>query len=172
MRRALRVLALAAVAFAAPLAGAQGAAAFRDASARTQQVAEAYFSAYVARDWDRLAPLLHERGGFRDPTAALVFGGVGREGKAATLRFFREAYAVLTHMAFHRTRAFFAGEVAVFEGTLDWTVLLGDGREAVTERMPFVTVLRLEDGLVVEHRDYADYHAYLAAARRPAGKGG
>ncbi len=39
--------------------------------------------------------------------------------------------------------------------------------------MPFVTMLRIENGLVVEHRDIADYRPFIAAeiASRPAAPG-
>ena len=49
---------------------------------------------------------------------------------------------------------------------------LGEGRE-VASVMPFLSILRIEDGLVVSHRDYADYAPFLAAARAPRnGEGG
>lgn len=94
----------------------------------TRGVAEPYFEDYIARQWDRLAPLLAEQGGFEDPTAALVFGPVKQQGKAATLKNFREGYAAIRHMAFHPSRVFYAGEHAVFEGTLDWTLALAGGQ--------------------------------------------
>jgi len=138
---------------------------FAQAREATRGVAEPYFEAYIARQWDRLAPLLAEQGGFEDPTAALVFGPVRQQGKAATLKNFREGYAAIRHMAFHPSRVIYAGEHAVFEGTLDWTLALAGGREAVTLGMPFVTVLRVVEGQVVEHRDYADYTPFLAAVK-------
>lgn len=138
---------------------------YAESGQATRAVAEPYFDAYIARHWDRLAPLLAEKGSFEDPTAALVFGPVKQQGKAATLKNFREGYAAIRHMAFHPSRVFYAGEHAIFEGTLDWTLALDGGRQAVTTGMPFVTVLRVVDGLVVEHRDYADYTPFLAAVK-------
>ena len=58
---------------------------FSQASQETQAVADPYFKAYIARDWDHLEPLLADQGGFADPTATLVFGPVKFEGKQATL---------------------------------------------------------------------------------------
>lgn len=147
-------------------ASAQGQPTFAQVSQATAKVAEAYFAAYVARDWDRLAPLLAAAGSFSDPTARIVFGSLEHRGAAAVLAFFRESYAGLTRMTFHRTRAFFSGDVAVFEGTLDWTLRLDDGKEVAVDGMPFVTTLKVADGLVVEHRDLADYHAFTAAYRK------
>lgn len=138
---------------------------FAQAREATRDVAEPYFEAYIARQWDRLAPLLAEQGSFEDPTAALIFGPVRQQGKAATLKNFREGYAAIRHMVFHPSRVFYAGEHAVFEGTLDWTLALASNQQAVTLGMPFVTVLRVVEGQVVEHRDYADYTPFLAAVK-------
>jgi len=154
---------------AAPPAAAQKTEPLASTSAATARVAEKYFEAYIARDWDRLAPLLAEGGGFADPTAEPVFGKVEVTGKRATIDYFRTNYAAIRHMQFNPTRAFFSGRHAVFEGTLDWTLALGGGKEAVTLAMPFVTILRIEDGLVVEHRDFADYQPFVAAQRRAMG---
>ena len=158
-------LLIGALTFVNPGAQAQGAAQFSAASAASEKVGEAYFAAYVARDWDRLEQLLAEGGSFADPTAALVFGPVQNTGKVEVLKKFREGYVAITHMSFNRSRAFFSGHHAVFEGTLDWSLKLKSGKLVVTKAMPLVTVLRIEDGLVVEHRDLADYHPYIDAHR-------
>jgi SnoaL-like domain len=139
---------------------------FDQAASATQRVAEPYFAAYIARDWDRLAPLLAQTGRFSDPTATAVFGVVRHEGKAAALKNFRENYAPIVHMTFHRTRAFFSSQHAVFEGTLDWTLSLDAGKQAVTKGMPFVTIVQVVDGLVVDHQDFADYAPFLDAVRK------
>ena len=108
---------------------------------------------------------MSDAGGFVDPTAALVFGSVKVEGKAATLKRFRTGYAAIRHMEFHQMRAFYSGEYAIYEGTLDWTLELRNGKRAVTRGMPFVTVLRVARGRVLEHQDLADYTPFLAAMR-------
>lgn len=149
---------------AAPV-GAQDKPSFSQVSTETRAVADPYFAAYIARDWDRLEGCLADSGGFADPTATLVFGPVEFEGKAATMKNFREGYAAITQMAFRPLRAFVAGDHAIYEGELDWTLELGDGKQAVTAGMPFMTVLRVVDGHVEEHRDYADYTPFLAAMR-------
>lgn len=140
-------------------------------SAATQRVAEPYFAAYIARDWDKLAPLLGDDGGFSDPTAEPVFGKVESRGKAQVLRNFRENYAAIGSMQFHATRTLVSGRHAVFEGRLDWTLGLAGGREAVTEGMPFLTILKVEDGKVVDHQDFADDAPFLGALRKARGGG-
>lgn len=105
MLRTSRVTVLGLALLAAPV-WAQTQPTFREIGTQTRAVADPYFKAYVARDWDRLEPLLAEGSGFADPTATLVFGVVKVEGKAATLKNFREGYAAIRHMAFHPIRAF------------------------------------------------------------------
>lgn len=135
-------------------------------SASTKPVAERYFSAYIGRDWETLAPLLAEAGSFVDPTAEPVFGKVEHRGKLAVMKNFREGYAAIKHMEFAPSRTVFSGAYAIFEGTLDWTLKLDGGAEAITKSMPFITILRVQSGVVVEHTDYADYQPFIEAVRR------
>ena len=156
---------------AAPLQ-AQERPSFDETSASTEAVGQAYFDAYIARDWDALEPLLAETGSFQDRTAELVFGGALADGKPAMMTLFRQGYTGITRMSLRPLRAFHSGHYSIFEGELDWAVQLGEGRE-VASVMPFLSILRIEDGLVVSHRDYADYAPFLAAARAPRnGEGG
>jgi hypothetical protein len=87
------------------------------------------------------------------------------------MKNFREGYAAIQHMAFVPSRTLLSGAYAVFEGTLDWTLALEGGAQAVTRRMPFITILRVRSGLVVEHTDYADYQPFIEAVRRARNKG-
>jgi hypothetical protein len=135
------------------------------ASTATQIVAEPYFDAYIARDWSRLEPLLANEARFVDPTAQLVFGNVDIAGKSAVMKNFRENYAAIASMDFKKARSFYSGEYAVFEGALDWSLTLGDGRTAATIDMRFIIVLRVVNGQVIAHQDLADYSPFLAAVR-------
>ncbi|NNC73034.1 MAG: nuclear transport factor 2 family protein [Sphingomonadaceae bacterium] len=147
---------------ATPAAG-QEPQAYNDAGAATRAIGQSYFDAYIARDWDRLEPLLADSASFRDPTAALVFGGAQADGRAAMMTLFREGYAGITRMAWRPLRAIHSGQYSLFEGELDWALDMGDGR-IVASVMPFVTMLQIENGRVVSHRDYGDYTPFLAAA--------
>lgn len=134
-------------------------------SEATQAVAEPYFKAYVALDWDRVESLLADQASFNDPTAAPLFGGLDHQGKAAVMKGFREGYASIISMHFTPRQVFHSGPYAVFAGDLDWSMRLPDG-PVVRTVMPFVTTLRVEAGKVVQHQDLADYRPYLAAVRR------
>jgi ketosteroid isomerase-like protein len=164
--KAFSTAALFALCLAAPAAPllAQERPDYTAVSAETQSVGEAYFDAYIARDWGRLEPLLADNASFLDPTADLVFGGAQVDGKAAMMTFFREGYAGITRMSVSPVRAIHSGHYAIFETELDWAMMMSATQE-VASVMPFVVVLRIEDGRVVSHRDYADYAPFIAAAR-------
>jgi hypothetical protein len=141
-------------------------------SARTEAVARPYFDAYIARDWDRLEPLMDEQVRFDDATAHLVFGAVGKQGKAVLMKAFRETYASIREMRFHPQSQFASGEHMVFVGELEWSMGLPDGLTVGT-RMAFVVRLQVHDGKVLEHQDTADYKPFMAAlqvARAAAGQ--
>lgn len=168
--RLLQIMLILGVLSAAP-ASAENPPSFAQISLATSSVAESYFSAYIARDWDRLAPLLAAEGSFQDPTAALLFGTGKQQGREATLANFRQSYAAIRDMQFRPTRVFASGEHAVFEGSLDWTVTLEAGRDATIKNMPLIVILRVVDGKVVEHQDFADYSPFLRALRATADGG-
>lgn len=138
-------------------------------STETAPVAEAYIGAYIALDWNRLEPLLADNATVHDPTAELLFKTEKKDGKPAVMKGFREGYAGVTKMEFHRTRTLYSGNFAIFEGDLEWGVKFPAGR-IVESRTPFVVILRVENGKVVEHRDYVDYAPFLKneLASRPA----
>lgn len=134
-------------------------------SKETEAVAQAYFEAYIARDWNRLEPLLDEQGRFEDATAAVLFGGQAKQGKAEQMRFFREAYAGIRAMQYHPVSQFASGEHMVFVGELSWRLAMPDGL-LVDTRMPFLVRLQVRDGKVVEHLDTADYKPFVEALRK------
>lgn len=139
-------------------------------SAATAPVADAYFAAYTARDWDRLEPLLAPDASFQDPTATHVFGGVLSEGRDAMMQRFRVGYAGITDMTFAIDRRLISGDIAIYEGALNWGLDLGDGT-LVDSVTPMVIVLTVEDGKVVKHRDYVDYAPFLEAVRKARAPG-
>ena len=142
---------------------------YSEVGAATAPVADAYFAAYTGRDWDRLETLIAEDADFRDPTATLVFGGIVSEGSAAMMERFRNGYSSITHMSFATSRRMISGNVAIYEGALDWGINLGGGT-VVDSVTPMVIVLTVKDGKVVHHRDYVDYAPFLEAIRAARSK--
>lgn len=140
-------------------------------SAQTEAVAKPYFEAYIARDWDRLEPLLDDDIRFDDATAKIVFGAVAKQGKATLMKAFRETYAPIRSMRFHPASQFASGEHMVFVGELEWSLALPDGL-VVDTRMPFVVRLQVQGGKVVEHQDTADYKPFVVALRKARAEAG
>lgn len=160
----LKILAIVVLFFASRFAvAADDEQNFRDSSAVSALVGQAYFDAYISMNWDEVALRLAEKSKFSDPTAAQIWGTPEQTGKSNIVKNFMKAYRPLT-MRFTPTRKIFSGNFALFEGTLDWSYELPQ-RTITTEKMPFVVVLRLENGLIVEHRDYADYTPFFIAEK-------
>lgn len=132
-------------------------------TAETEAIAKQYFDAYTSLDWDTVETLVAENYAFDDPTAEHIFGVTRIEGKANAINYFRTGYASISEISFDQQRAFFSSDYAVFEGTLDWTIDTGDGNEVATKAMPFVVVIKVENGKVIEHQDFADYRPYFNA---------
>lgn len=134
----------------------------------TGPIADAYFDAYIALDWDRLEPLVADNATFQDRTAEQLFTNLQKSGKVEMMKGFRENYSGLTKMIFHKTRVVHSGAYAIYEGDLEWGVKYPAGR-VVESLTPFVVILKVENGKVVEHRDWVDYGPFLQSelATRP-----
>ncbi len=159
------LLAAAAVApFTAATAQDDARPTYADQRAETIKLADAYMSAYIALDWDALEPLLADDASFADPTAELVFGNAPAEGKDAMIAKFRKGYASISRMSLLQDRAVYGGNIALYEGTLSWTLHFRDGN-VLDSKMPYVAIIRVEDGKVVSHRDYGDYTPFIAGMR-------
>lgn len=137
-----------------------------DVSAATKAIAEPYFDAYIRRDWDAVEPLLGADSEWFDPTAAQIFGGVARSGRGEIMAFFRKSYAGITDMRANVMRRTFSSNYAIFEATLDWSVKVGKDKVVTTAAMPFLVILKVVEGKVVEHRDYGDYRNFIEEFRR------
>lgn len=158
------ILSLALLATALPAFAQTAGLTLAERSAQTEAVAKPYFEAYIARDWNRLEPLLDEDIRFDDATAQVVFGAVGKQGKTELMKAFRETYAAIRDMRFHPSSQFASGEHMVFVGELEWSLGLPDGL-VVGTRMPFVVRLQVRQGKVLEHQDTADYKPFVLALR-------
>lgn len=134
-------------------------------SARTEAVAKPCFEAYIARDWDRLEPLLDEQIAFDDATATLLFGASGIQGKGALMSALRKTYAAIRDMRYHPGSQFASGEHMAFVGELAWRLATPDGL-MVDTGAAFVVRLRVRDGKVLEHQDTVDYKPFVQALRK------
>lgn len=162
MKRFLAAISLGAFVVLTP-AAAKGVG-YAKQSEESAKVGEAYIAAYIGLDWDRIEPLLADHATFHDPTAEVLFRAAPKGGRDSIMKAFREGYADISNMMLHRSRTFYSGNYTVFEGDLEWGLRLPDGRTIQT-RAPFIAILRIENGKVIEHRDYVDYAPFLKSER-------
>jgi ketosteroid isomerase-like protein len=147
-------------------ASAGGASPKRSLSAITEATrvsADAYFKAYFGKDWKTIERLADEGIRFSDPTAALPFGpSPEKAGNKVLLAAFKKTLTPLD-LDFQSLRTVYSGEYAIYEGSLTWTSHFK--QRSITATVPLISILRVVDGKIVEHRDYADYQPFIDAER-------
>jgi hypothetical protein len=99
---------------------------------------------------------------FRDPTAKLVFGELGQQGKSRLLAYLKATYPYIETHSFKLERSFFAGEQAVFIGVSDWS-FAPPGQPVVRSVIPLVIAFQVKEGKIVEHLEMGDLQPYLDA---------
>lgn len=130
-----------------------------------QKISADYLNHYCNLEVQQLADYYTEESIWEDPTTSHFgpdFNGkvVGKEN---ILSFLTEQLNSLSYLKVKYTGRFFAGEYAVYQGV--WSSKLdgkqvGSQRKLVKIQMPFVVILRIKDGKVIHHQDYADYTTY------------
>ena len=129
-------------------------------------VAQAYLAAYQAQDFDALAALYAEDAVFIDPTSFDV-GNITQpidwQGRDAILSGLRSWNVARLEYAVDRN--YQASGRTVFDGAVTAVYALEDGDQHY--RFPIITIVTVQDGQVVEHRDYTDYAGMQRIA--PAG---
>lgn len=134
---------------------------FSELTATSEKIARAYYAYYIQLDFESMAPLLAANASFFDPTAQQIFGAQKTSGKAAVLENFKTAYANITHMKVHDANAYFSGQYGIFSGQLDWSFKSGPEQNLIhIKKMPLTVMIKVENGVVTEHRDYADYRVF------------
>jgi ketosteroid isomerase-like protein len=134
---------------------------FSELTATSEKIARAYYDYYIQLDFEKLAPLLAENASFFDPTAQQIFGAQQTNGKSAVLENFKTAYANITHMEIRDANAYFSGQYGIFCGQLDWSFKSGPEHHLIhIKKMPLTVTIKVENGQVTEHRDYADYRVF------------
>ncbi|MDC8771824.1 nuclear transport factor 2 family protein [Roseateles albus] len=136
---------------------------YQSASAKTKAIAEAYLHTYIQQDWVHLGEMMDEQISFRDPSAKLVFGELGQEGKSRLIGYFKATYPYIETHSFKLERSFFAGEQAVFIGVSDWS-FAPPGQPVVRSVIPLVIAIQVKHCLVVEHLEMGDLQPYVDAA--------
>lgn len=138
---------------------------YQSAGEATAPIADAYMRAYTGLDWDALEALLAEDANFKDETATLVFGDITSDGREQMMQRFRDGYTNVTHMELDVARRIVSGDIAIFEGTLNWGLRLDDDT-IVESATPMVLIITVQDGKVIRHRDYIDYAPFLSGMEK------
>lgn len=122
-----------------------------------EQIARAYIAAYEAQDFDAMRAFYAPDARFIDPTsfemddvtpdidwtgADEILAGISSWGVASGVYNFDRVYEA-------------SGRV-VFDAEMDVVYATPEGE--VTYRYPIITILTIEDGQVVEHRDYTGFN--------------
>lgn len=130
------------------------------------EAGKAYLDAYQALDVARLERLYAEHARFVDPTSqGFTDGGFNAQGRTAVMdliRRFKTRHG-LESLEYVSTLTFHTDRVLVLAGRIRSRVRDKDSLRIY--ETPVVTILTIEKGVVVEHRDYLDYDAGREVAR-------
>jgi len=139
---------------------AQKSTTFNDSTTICKGVTSKYFNAYIDLDFDTMMSFMHDGISFQDPTARFVFGGKKVEGKINVYENFKKSYASIIEMKQETIRTIFSSNTGIFEINLVWALKNGPDK-LITINMPLIVVLTIENGKVIEHRDYGDYNYFI-----------
>lgn len=133
---------------------------FRAITDSTKTVAERYFKNYARLGFDSMAVDMANDYSFEDPTARILFQGLRINGKEQAIENFKKNYTFF-NVSIPVTRTYFSGNYGVFEGVYKFSVNVPNN-ETMSFEIPIVVIIKVENGKVIEHRDFADYQAYIA----------
>lgn len=132
--------------------------------AATLNIANEYLAAYQAFDVTKMASFYAENARFTDPTSA-VFGPEntyimnGKEAIVRKLSQFVTQNGVIK-LDFDIVHQYEAAGHVVFNANVH--VQTGSGQAFRSGCAAITTIIHIENSKVIEHRDYFDYHQYLA----------
>ena len=138
-----------------------GAAAHAQEMSEAESVARAYMDAYSRIDLDAMASFVADDVLFVDATATGTgnpdgLSGEGREAMRALLQDFVDQYHPI-ELGFVWDDVFESNSRVIFIGHVNALYPTQDPAQRFRWRSQQVTVVTVEDGRVVEHRDYANY---------------
>ena len=130
------------------------------------EVGRNYLDVLYAFDFPELEKLLHADAVFEDPTSVVAFPGVTWRfvGRGAVLEVFRQSGEGIVDADFRVLSEFSTGEFVVFYAeysTVFQGEALGMTEQVFSVKIPAVTILRIQNGLVIHHTDHVDYDLML-----------
>lgn len=126
--------------------------------AETIALARDYLEAYQALDLGRLETYYADQVRFNDPTSLRVQGVGGPfiwHGRVEVMNGLRGWSAYIRSLRYDLDRVYEASGHVVFVGAVNPMVATPEG--LVQYRYNIVTIVTIESGQVIEHRDYTDY---------------
>ena len=133
---------------------------FKEKSKDTERIARIYFQHYLNTEIKKMGNYLNEESTWFDPTAEKVFGGKLLKGKKSIVENLTKTYQNIKGMSVENVREMFSGRFAMFEVIINysWTPQKGKTR---SYSLPAIFIFKIENGKVIEHRDYADYTVWI-----------
>lgn len=130
------------------------------------EVGRRYLDALYTFNFPVLEELLHVDAIFEDPTSEVVSPSVTWRftGRSAILDFIRQTSASIVDAEYRVLSEFSTGEFVVFNmeySTVFDGEMLGTPGQELSVELPAVTILRIQDGLVIRHTDHVDYDLML-----------
>ena len=122
------------------------------------EIADAYLEAYQAYDLDRLNEFYAPDAAFIDPTSLDMsnpFNWTGKDEIVGHLRQYLENVSSATFYYDIQRKYESSGRV-VYNAVGSFTVKTP--QMEISGSAPIVTIITVNDGKVIEHRDYVDYH--------------
>ena len=127
-----------------------------DSTGSAQDVAERYLAAYSRLDFEDMRALYAPNATFIDPTSFAVLAPEQRiDWQGADAIIDGISNWGLTALDYRIQRTYEASGQVVFDAVVDVTYGPGSGNR--TFRYGIVTIIQIENGQVIEHRDYTDF---------------
>lgn len=168
----IRLLLIAFALAAAPVAttAAQEEPSTQRSQSEAERIARAYMDAYSAADWNAMAPFMAEDILFTDhtnPDPDFEHELRGRDALLTTLHAFSAQYGV-AELGFEWAHVFESNGIVVFSGFVNSLGAPPEQEAAYRWRAEQVTVIRIVDGRVARHDDFANYNgAQISRVPRP-----
>lgn len=125
-------------------------------------ISRTYIDAYFGKSVDIFAPMMADDVEWSDPTWAEVDPSTKPvSGKTKVLQHLEQATAEIQNMSYAIDHHFVSGNIAVFEGTLNYEWKQGTTGKVYSFSMREVSVLVFESGLIIKHTDYTDFKKWV-----------
>ena len=143
----------------------------QQSDSNVEKIALEYMEAYGNWDFDKMKTFYADNVIFEDPTGTEAFGqSFMYEGKEKVHSFFQGIFKDKfendkpPYVDFIIEKTFFSGSFAIINSTFECVIPTSwykeGSDETVLVAVPFVTVLKIKNGLIESHTDYGDYKKY------------